>query len=345
MKKRILCVLILAICTVSFLTSANISSPAATVKLIRNKIITTTELDKNVTDYQAQGVNVTPLQVLNAMINAELFSQGAEKEGFVLTEEQVDSLVNASKQNVESQLGSTVTDAQFTQIIVQQTGLNMADFRQYLSEQYIRQQYVSSKKPEMLKNLPAPTNKEIESFYKQNVKQFFNPEAIKLSHIFIPLKANDDATNNTNKAKMEDIYSQIVSGKLTFEKAVNLYSEDSDSSNKGGDIGWLAIDSTTDRQNMGDEFFDKAFDLDAGEISDVVTSNYGYHIIKVTVHSQPKILTLTDKISPDQNTTVKSYITSYLSNQKLEAAFVSAYNSLIVDLKNEASIKILYKES
>jgi len=344
MKKRILCVLILAICTVSFLTSANISSPAATVKLIRNKIITTAELDKNVTDYTAQGVSVTPIQVLNAMINAELFSQGAEKDGFVLTDDQVDSLVSTSKQNVESQLGSTITDDQFTQIIVQQTGLSLADFRQYLSEQYIRQQYVSSKKPEMLKNLPAPTDKEIESFYKQNIKQFFNPEAIKLSHIFFPLAADDD-TNIANKAKMEDIYSQITSGKLTFEKAVNLYSEDQDSSNKGGDIGWLAIDSTTDRQNMGDEFFDKAFDLDAGEISDVVTSNYGYHIIKVTVHSQPKILALTDKISPDQNTTVKAYITSYLSNQKLEQAFVSAYNSLIVDLKNEASIKILYKES
>jgi len=279
------------------------------------------------------------------MINAELFSQGAEKEGFVLTDDQVDSLVNASKQNVESQLGNSITDEQFKQIIVQQTGLSMEDFRQYLSEQYIRQQYVSSKKPEMLKNLPAPTTKEIESFYKQNIKQFFNPESIKLSHIFIPLKDDDDAANNASKAKMEDIYSQIISGKLTFEKAVTLYSEDKDSSNKGGEIGWLAIDSTADRQTMGDEFFDKAFDLDAGEISEVVTSNYGYHIIKVTVHNQPKILELNDKISPDQSTTVKAYITSYLSNQKLEAAFVSAYNSLIVDLKNEASIKILYKES
>jgi len=344
MKKRILCVLILAICTVSFLTSASISSPAATVKLIRNKIITTSELEKNVSTYSAQGVDVTPLQVLNAMINAELFSQGAEKEGFVLTDDQIDSLVTASKQNVESQLGSTITDAQFQQIIVQQTGLSMDEFRQYLSEQYIRQQYVSSKKPDMLQNLPAPTDKEIESFYKQNIKEFFNPEAIKLSHIFIPLVEND-ATNSANKAKMEDIYSQISSGKITFEKAVTLYSEDDDSSSKGGEIGWLAIDSTTDRQTMGDEFFEKAFELDAGEISDVITSNYGYHIVKVTVHSQPKILSLTDKISPDQSTTVKAYITSYLSNQKLEAAFVSAYNSLIVDLKNEASIKILYKES
>ena len=344
MKKKILCVLVLTLCAISFLTSATISSPAATVKLIRNKVISTTELNDNVAQYKAQGVDVSTLQVLNAMINAEVFSQGAEKAGYSLTSDQQDALVAASKQNVESQLGSTLTDDQFKQVISQQTGLTMEDFKSYLTQQYIREQYVSEAEPDIINNIKTPTSTEVLSFFKQNAKEFFNPEAVKLSHIFIPI-SDDETENAKNLATLESVLSQINNRTITFEKAVTEYSQDADSNQKAGDIGWLSIDSTTDQQTMGEDFFNAAFALDAGEVSEVIKSNFGYHIIKVSAHTQSKLLGIDDKISPDDATTVRQYITSYLTTQNQQQAFIDAYNTLVAELRSEASVKILYQES
>jgi hypothetical protein len=76
--------------------SAIISSPAATVNLTKNTVITTEELNQAVTQQkaaiQAQGgdpSSVDPLSVLNVLINNELWRQGAARDGVVITDSQV----------------------------------------------------------------------------------------------------------------------------------------------------------------------------------------------------------------------------------------------------------------
>ena len=92
---------------------------------------------------------------------------------------------------------------------------------------------------------------------------------------------------------------------------------------------------------MGENFFDKVFELDAGEVSGVIESLAGYHIVKVSVHNEAKILGIDEKTSPTESTTVRDYITSYLYQEKANEVYQQAFVSLVADLKSQASIKYL----
>ena len=92
---------------------------------------------------------------------------------------------------------------------------------------------------------------------------------------------------------------------------------------------------------MGDNFVDKVFALEAGEVSGVIESTQGYHIVKVSVHNPTKLLGIDDQITPTDTTTVRQYLTDYLTNQNANELFQQAYISVINDLKGEAQIKYL----
>ena len=94
---------------------------------------------------------------------------------------------------------------------------------------------------------------------------------------------------------------------------------------------------------MGENFFDKVFELEAGDVSSVIESLAGYHIVKVSVHNQAKFLGIDDKTSPTETTTVRDYIKNYIYNQNVSEKFQQAFLSLVNDLKSEASIKYLKK--
>ncbi len=113
----------------------------------------------------------------------------------------------------------------------------------------------------------------------------------------------------------ESIVNDINAGKITFEKAVQQYSQDTASKNIGGDIGWLTMDDTSTKQLLGDAFFNTAFDTEVGKISSVVESNSGYHILKVHAHNDFKVLDLDDPINPNTTVTVRQYITEGLIYQ------------------------------
>jgi len=165
---------------------------------------------------------------------------------------------------------------------------------------------------------------------------------VKLSHIFIPY-SSDSSVNTANKTLLADVANKIKNGTLSFEKAVVEYSQDAPSKSKGGDIGWLTMDNEEARLGLGDSFFEAAFSLDVGETGGLVESNTGYHILKVLVYSEPKILALDDVISPNNPITIRTYITNELKVAKQQELYVKAVNSLVEDLRKSATVRILYK--
>jgi ribosome-associated translation inhibitor RaiA len=74
-----------------------------------------------------------------------------------------------------------------------------------------------------------------------------------------------------------------------------------------------------------------------------VTSNTGYHILKILAHNDTKILQLEDQISPTTSTTVEQYIRSELAAAKQQSNYYAAINSLVDDLRKSATVNILYK--
>ena len=336
--KKVLSILSIILVMVT-LSAATISSPAATVNLTKNKVITMDQLNKEVELYTKNGVSVQQIDVLNSLIDEILIEQGAARDGYSVTDSEVEQLYANQKKSVEAQAGRTLTDAEFESLVAESYG-SVDEYKSYLKLQYLTQSYVSGAKADVLNNVAEPTENEIKTWYRQNSTNFTLPERVRLSLIAME-KTGDSATDSKKLSTLQSCYNDIVSGKITFEKGVQLYSEDTDSLSIGGDWGFMADNSTT-RTNMGDNFVNTVMLMDAGDIEGVFETPYIYSIVKCTVHLDPTILTLNDTIE-EYGITVREYIRQGLLYQNSQYAFLNAYNELLADLRNQAKINIILK--
>jgi peptidyl-prolyl cis-trans isomerase D len=112
---------------------------------------------------------------------------------------------------------------------------------------------------------------DIEQHYRQNLQQFSTPEQVRASHILLKTEGKDDAAV---KARAETILKAAKSG-ADFAALAKEHSEDEGSAKNGGDLDYFS------HGRMVKEFEDAAFSLAPGSISDLVKSQFGYHIIKV----------------------------------------------------------------
>lgn len=347
--KRILVMVTTVLFASAILFAAPISSPAATVRLTKTTPITVAELEAEVARYQASAVqsgtdpaSVDALQVLNLLINNELYRQGAARDGVKITDAMIDQAYAAQKASIESNYGQKLTDDEFKQVVNSNFG-SVESYKKMISEQLMVDTYVRMKKASELNKPVSISETEISAFYRKNKTQFVSPETVKLSHIFIPF-TEDTVLNAKNKDTMERVAQQLKSKTLTFEKAVVEYSQDTRSKTKAGDIGWLTMDDEQAMVGLGDAFFDVAFTTEVGETSGVVVSNTGLHILKVLAYNETKILGLNDQINPDTTTTIHDYISSQLTGVKQQEVYYTAINSLVEDLRKSATVNILYKK-
>ena len=338
MKKIITLILLVAISTTLFAASLS-SSPAATVNLIRNTRITVEDLNKKIAELGA--TQDQALDVLNIMINDEVFLQGAERDGITVNDSQKNALYSQMKTQIEQSNGVSLTQEEFDNLAIEQYG-SIEAYKEYLAQNYIVQAYLTKVKGDELNSKNYnPTDTEINTYYRRNRTSFTQAENVYFAHVYIA-KTGDSTKDNANKNLLTDVAGQIKSGKMTFEAAVAKYTEDKDSIATGGVMGYLTSDNATVRAGWGDDFVDEALSLEIG-VPTFLESNTGYHIVKVISHNDAKMLTLDDRIDPSQNYTVRDYITEGLSYQNYQIAMSEALNDMIAQLRSEANIKILYK--
>jgi peptidyl-prolyl cis-trans isomerase D len=127
------------------------------------------------------------------------------------------------------------------------------------------------------------TDDELKVVYQQNIQQYEVPNRVHAEHILFTTVSKPDAEVAEIKKKAEDVLAQARKG-ANFEELAKKYSEDPGSKAKGGDLGWLLQGQTVP------EFEKAAFSLPKGQISDLIKTQYGFHIIKVldkeTAHTQ-----------------------------------------------------------
>ena len=149
---------------------------------------------------------------------------------------------------------------------------------------------------------------ELKVQYQQNIQQYQVPNRVHAEHILLMTVGKTDAEVEEIRQKAEDVLKQAKKG-TNFEDLAKKYSEDPGSKDKGGDLGWITQGQTVP------EFEKTAFGLDKGKISDLVKTQYGFHIIKVldkeTAHTKPfeevkdsiktpLLLAKADKLASDQ---------------------------------------------
>jgi peptidyl-prolyl cis-trans isomerase D len=110
--------------------------------------------------------------------------------------------------------------------------------------------------------------------YQNNIQQYQVPNRVHVEHILFMTVGKTDAEVDEIKKNAEDVLKQAKKG-AKFEDLAKKYSEDPGSKDKGGDLGWITQGQTVP------EFEKTAFGLDKGQISDLVKTQYGFHIIKV----------------------------------------------------------------
>jgi peptidyl-prolyl cis-trans isomerase D len=121
------------------------------------------------------------------------------------------------------------------------------------------------------------TEDEIKSFFKANADKYQNQQQREASHILIAASKNAPPAEKAKaKAKAEDLLNQIRKNPKQFEELAKKYSQDPESAKKGGDLGSFG------RGMMVKPFDDAVFSMKVNEISNIVESDFGYHIIKLT---------------------------------------------------------------
>jgi peptidyl-prolyl cis-trans isomerase C len=140
-----------------------------------------------------------------------------------------------------------------------------------MKNEYLARMYVQK---EVLGKINL-TEKDYEAYYNEHKKEFENPEMVRARHILVAVKPNaTEEEKKTALKKAEEILDKAKKGE-DFAKLASEYSDDPGSKAKGGDLGFFTQGS------MVGKFEQVAFTLKPGEISPVVETEFGYHIIKV----------------------------------------------------------------
>jgi len=172
-----------------------------------------------------------------------------------------------------------------------------------------------------VESTPAASDDEARVFYEKNPDKFTQGESVRASHILLLVDEKaDDATRKKVRAKIEGILKRARAGE-DFAKLAQANSQDG-SAQQGGDLNFFP------RGQMVPPFEEAAFALQPGQISDVVTTQYGYHIIKLT-DRRPAAAVPLETVSAQ----VKQYLTQIKKKERADA--------FIAELKQKSKIEVL----
>jgi peptidyl-prolyl cis-trans isomerase D len=160
---------------------------------------------------------------------------------------------------------------------------------------------------------------DIKSYYEQNAKRYGTEEQRRASHILIKVDKNaSDADKAAAKAKAEKVLALVRKSPGDFAKLAKEYSQDPGSAEHGGDLDFFS------KGMMVKPFEDTVFKLKKGEISDLVQSDFGYHIIMLT-DIKPAAIKSFEEVKGEIATEIKKQLASKKFAELAEAFTNTVY--------------------
>lgn len=145
---------------------------------------------------------------------------------------------------------------------------------QFKNPEQVKLAYLEISRKDLANNEQV-TDEQISKYYQDNIFQYTQPERRKASHILFTLPTDaDTATKDKLKAEAQSVLDKIKNG-ADFSEMAKAHSQDPGSADNGGDLGFFG------QGEMVPAFEESAFSLTPGDISDLVESSFGYHIIKL----------------------------------------------------------------
>ena len=171
------------------------------------------------------------------------------------------------------------------------------------------------------KDAATATDAEVQKFYDDNSEKFPMPEQVHAAHILLRVDQKNTPEQKAEiKKKLEDIRADIEANKVTFSDAAAQYSQDTSNAKNGGDLGFFQ------KGQMVKPFEDAAFATQPGTLSQIVETQFGFHIIKV-LERKPAGKATFEQVKP----AIKQYL-DQLNRQKVTQKYLE-------DLKAKATIE------
>ena len=257
----ILCVL--------FVLSINAQSIDRIEAIIGDEIVLTSDFESQYLQYLSEG-NIRSEQVRCEIIEDILFQKllvnQAKRDSIEISDEQVESEIDKRLNYFEKQLGSIDKVEEYF-------GKEKIEIKIELAR-VIKDQFLAQKIQESIISDVKVTPNEVRDFFNNQEESDIPevPTKIELSQIVIKPEITEDQKEELRK-RLNDFRSRVYQGE-DFKMLATLYSDDLGSSTEGGELGFL------NRGDLVPEFERAAFRLKAGEISEVVESQFGFHIIQ-----------------------------------------------------------------
>ena len=240
-------------------------------------------------------------EVIDSLVSKQLILQGADEKGVTVSDDDVQSYVDQMKANYSS-------DEKW-QDALKSVNMTEDEYRDNIRTSLLQQG--------LLKTFATdPSDDDVLSYAQTNISNYDG--AKRSSHILFD--SDDEAT-------AQDVLNQINAGTLDFAEAAKTYSKDTGSASNGGDVGWDKLNSFVTEYTTG------LADLQKDQVSGLVTSSYGIHIIKCTdVFTAPEELTSLDQLPSE-------FVEQFRSSLK-SSSQSTAYQQWLSDAKDNAEINI-----
>jgi peptidyl-prolyl cis-trans isomerase C len=250
--------------------------------------------------------------VLDQMITRDLVLQ--EARGHEPTN--LDEKVKEQLATIKQRFGS---DEALTKAL-QEDGMTEADLAKQVREGVLMEDMLQAYVDSHVKITPE----DVKAFYDANPAKFQRPESVRASHILITVPA--DATEEVKKDKRAQIDAarSLIKNGDKFADVARKFSEDPGSARNGGDLDYFF------KGQMVPAFEAAAFSLKTNELSDVITTQFGYHILMVTDHRPASTVPFDD---------AKAEIERYLRNSKGQ----TAAQDHLQQLREKAKVEVLLK--
>ena len=252
-------------------------------------------------------------KILENLIDQELLYQESQKRGINVDEAEINEQLGKIKKRFPSEAAFKAA--------LKQANLSEATVSSQIKRGLVIKELIDKQVIEKINVL----NKELRTYYETNQGSFKQPEQVRASHILIKVSPEADKSQKIGaRKKIEEIQNKLKKGE-DFAALAKKFSE-GPSSDKGGDLGYF------NRGQMVKSFEKAAFALKPGEVSGIIETKFGYHLIKV-VDKKPEHIMKYEEI--------KDRLRQYLKQQKTKEKL----DIFIEELKGKAKVERFLNET
>ena len=241
------------------------------IAIVGDKIVLRSELEAAVEDYKRENESAdenTECFILDQYLAQKVMIEQAVRDSVIVGEEEIEG-------NLDNRIRYFIAQYGSEEKLEEVSGKSVYQLKDEFRTMF-RDKLTADRMQQTIMGSVKITPQEVRVFYDKIPKDSlpFFPSMLEVGHIVFKPDVNKEVESYAIE-KLENVRKEIVSGKAAFDVMAGIHSEDPGSKDNGGDLGVVS------RDELVPEFAGPAFKLQNGEISQVIKTQYGFHIVQM----------------------------------------------------------------